>query len=458
MTITAFKTSTDASDYIKVSMGQNDEFVVDFSGNVWGKASPNDLTGIRARVEADNGIGVDVDFAIGRQRSFETLTVAATATSTVFFVRDAVPASNFVAGRRVYVRNETENEVRACAYDPATRKVTITEAFGRIVLPTDTISFSLNEDLTSQPKTAAGSTASVLRLNDAGRAYIHKDYDIEIVLSNTRHVRRVTAVTDTHTRRSGSPNYNATAVDTTNDTITFTASNFRILEAAGTVYVAATGNYSGWSVGDIVELRALPGAESRLAVYNESGTKVNLGGSGSPSGIQLNLVDPIVTYTLNSALPSSPPNDTNVYPVAGARFGQTAPLVETASPITSTVIPITQATWNSAIHANDDLIYKGLHRDISSVSNSNRTITLSTALPSADIPNPGDQVEIGHSSDDFHDESDLSIATGDSTRTKELTINHAITALKFKAIGGAANTVIKIELAGNGLPDVSERI
>ena len=456
MTITAFKTSTDASDYIKVNMGTGDEFVVDFTGNVWGKASPNDLTGIRVRTEASSGIGVTTSFALGRQRNFENMRVAATATTTVFYVQDAVPASNFVPGRRVYVRNETESDVRACTYDAATRKVTITEAFDRIVLPTDVISFALSEDLSAQPKTAAGSTASVLRLNDAGIAYVHQGYDIELVISNVRLTRRVATKTITHVQRSGSPNFNLTALDTGSDIVTFTDANYRQVESAGTMYVAATGSYSGWSVGDIVEFRGTGGGKGSF--YTESGTRINFGGNGSPSAVQLNFVDAVQAFTLDRALPSVPANDTNVYVVSGAAFGSTHPLIETASPITSTVIPITQATWDSAIHANDDLIYKGIHRDIASVSNSNRTITLSTALPANDIPSPGDEVTIGHSSDDYHTESTLSLASTGNPRNAETTINHAITALKFTAVGGAANTSIKIELSGNGLPDVSERI
>ena len=458
MAITAFKTDSEASEYVKVTMSQNDEFVLDFHGaHSWGKASPNELTGIRVRTEADTGIGLNVSYALGRQRIFESMQVAATATTSVFYVADAIPSSNFDSTRRLYCRNETENEVRACAYDPATRKVTITEPFGRIVLPTDVISFDHDEALSAQPQTEAGSTASVLRLNDAGLAYVHVNYDIEIVLGNTRHTRTVTARTDTHAQRSGSPNFNLSAVDVGSNIVTFSsAANYRQVESAGTMYVASTGSFGGWSVGDIVEFRGSGGPGNTGRFYDEDGNVIDFTGSGSPSGVVLNFVDPIVTFTLNSALPSVPPNGTNVYVVSGQNFGRTHALIESASASTTTILYITQGTWSSDVAANDDAVIDGKHYDISAVSDSNRSITLSTALPAA--PNPGTLIQIGHSSDDYHDEATLAIGSTGSPRFKETTINHPITALKFKAVGGASNTNIKIEVAGAGLPSVSERL
>lgn len=457
MAITSFKTDGEASEYIKVEMGQNDEFILDFHGaHAWGKASPNELKGLRVRTEADAGIGLNVDYALGRKRTFDTMLIAASASSTVFYIKDAIPSSNFIPGRRLYCRNETEDEVRACTYDPATRKVTITEAFGRIVLPADNVSFDHDEVLSAQPKTQAGSTASVLRLNSGGIAYVHVNYDIEIQLGSTRHVRRVTNRTVTRKERAGSANYNASAVDTANNTITIgTEANYRALESASTVYVANTGGYSGWSVGDILELRVTGGSERKFTVWTESGTQINFDGNGSPSNIQLRLTDEAINFTLDSALPSVPPNDTNVYVVSGQNFGRTNPLIEAASPSTTTVLFITAATWDSDLADGDDVIIDGKHYDISAVSDQNRRITLSTALPAA--PTPGTEVGIGHSSDDFHDETTLSIPSTGTPRFKELTINHPISALKFASIGGASNLKTTIEVAGAGLPPVSER-
>ena len=335
MTITASKTDFPSNQFIRVGMGQNDEFVLDFSGSRdFGKSDPNGQTGIRVRAEADTGIGVTTAIALGKQKSVETLRIGYTATATEFYLDRPIPSDFFVAGRRVYCRNETENQVRAAAYDEATRKVTITEAFGRNVLPTDTISMDLNEVLQNQPKIEAGSTASILRFNAAGDQYIHPGYDIEIQIGTNRHCRRISSTAYTHVVRSGSPNFNLSALDTGSDIVTFTAANYRQVESAGTMYVAATGGYTGWAVGDIVEFRGSGG--SRGSFYSESGTRLNFGGSGSPSNVQLRFVDPVKAWTLDRALPSVPANDTDVYIVSGQNSPTAHPLVEVSSPSTTT--------------------------------------------------------------------------------------------------------------------------
>ena len=462
MTITVDETQSSACQFIRVSMGQGDEFVLDFSkGHSFGTSSPNGLSGIQVRMNVGAGMGITGKIAMGNRDTFETTYVAANASATEFYLNDQLPEN--AIGKAIWCRNESDNnDVKAVkSYDSATRKITLFEAFQRTVLPTDVLSFDFAEDLDPAPKTIAGSTATKLRFDETGRSRIFNNYDISMTTGSgntlTKQTRKVTAVTNVRTERSGSPNFNASAVDTANNTITIgTDANYRTLESAATVYIAATGGFSGWSVGDILELRVTGGSERKFTVWTESGTQVSFDGSGNPSNIQMRLTDLAVDYTLNSALSAAPAVGQVFDVVSGANFGKTHATVETSVAATTTVIPL--YPWDTNITAAHDVIIgdDGVIRDVASVQSNNRTITLTTALSAA--PAVGTKVEVGVHSEDFHDESALTVTTGDTTRIKTLHITWPFTAIQFSSVGGAANTSGVIEVSGVNLPQVQEKI
>ena len=456
MAVSIFNNRQGGVDSATAHLNQTgDEVIMDFTpAHTYGTNRPNGLTGIRIKTKVGAGVGLNAFISIAPIRSFETLQVAAWITPLQMFIND--PIQNLDTSKRLYCRNETQSQVRACSYDASNKKVTLTEAFGRESLPTDVISFDYNEDLSAQPKTEAGTTASVLRLNDAGDAYVHQNYDIEIQLGTTRHARRVTTKTTTRVERPGSATYRASAVDTANNTITIgTDADYRTLESASTVYIAATGGYSGWSVGDILELRVTGGSTRKFTVWTESGTQISFDGSGTPANVQMKLTDAVQAFTLDRALPSVPPNDTNVYVVSGSNFNRTHALVETSTAATTTVIPITSGTWDTAVSSAHDVLIDNQHRDVSAVNNTARTITLSTALSA--IPNPGDFVHVGTLDTDYEELTAVKHSSG-SAATKEVTIDYPFSHLKFAAVGGASNTNCYVQVAGANIPDLVQRV
>ena len=142
--------------------------------------------------------------------------------------------------------------------------------------------------------------------------------------------------------------------------------------------------------------------------------------------------------------------------VSTENWGATNPVVETSTAATTTVIPLVSV--DSALANSHDVIIgdDGIVRDLSAVNVSAKTITLSHALSAA--PAPGTDVEIAIPTGDFHEESALTIASGDSVRTKVLHIQHSFTGINFASVGGASNTPITVEISAPNLPHVQERI
>ena len=464
MTVTATQTKTSACDFARVKIGQNDEFVMDFSGpHSFGNESPNGLRGVLVRVSVDNGIGVTGAIALGNSNTFEDYKVAASATTTEFYLEDPLPADQAAANSGVFwCRNQSDNnEVKAVkTYDSATKKITLFEGFQRTPLPTDQLYFDHAENIDPPIKTGYGSTTTRLVLNDAGHQHVFVGYDISLVTGSgntfSRQTRKVTAITETRVDRNET-NYNLASVNTATNHVTVAASNYHLFEVASTTFrVVNTGGYSGWSVGDFVQFWVTDGATRTGRIYKPDGTAINFDGNGNASNIQLRLTDHGYTYTLNSALSTAPGHDQTVLVVSGANWGGTHPVVQTSTAATTTVIPL--VTIDSALADSHDVIIgdDGIVRDLQSVSVSNKTITLATALSAA--PAPGTDVRIAIPSGDFHNESALSIATGASPSTKTLHIEYPFTGLRFTAVGGASNTFITVEMSGVNLPDVQERI
>ena len=386
-----------------------------------------------------------------RTQNFETLVVAAWVTSTAFFIAD--PIKTLDSTRRLYCRNETENEVRACSYDAASKRVTISESFTRLPLPTDRVSFDYNQTLQNQPKTIAGSTATKIRGNSAFTTNVHVGWDLEFLLGTNRVTRRVSSIGTTRIE-SGSTTFAPTAYNSATKEFTFTAGAFRQIQSSGPLICTNTGGFSGISVGQIVhhvEYQA-----PNLKFQTDAGADITLSGGGTIANMRFKETTAVTEYTLDRALPSTPPADTDVYVISGANFSATHPLVETTTPATTTVIPITSGTWDSRLSANHDVVIDNQHRDVSAVNNSARTITLNSALSAAPIP--GDTVLAGTLASDYETLTTLSTPSGSSEVVKELTIDYPISAMKFAAVGGGSNTNVRVQIAASSIPEFQTRV
>ena len=452
MAVVVDKVAKGGTQSVSAHMNQNgDEVILDFSRpHQYGTALPNEVGGIRLKTKAGNGVGINVFFSIAPTQSFETLTVAAWVTTTTFFI--AQPISGLQTNLRLYCRNETQNEVRCASYDDTTKRVTITEAFSREVLPADSISFDYNETFANQPETIAGSTTTKLRGNDSFVTHIHQNYDIEVLLGTSRHARRVSNITTT--RIASGATFTPSAWKSAERVLSFSGAVARQVEASGPLICTNTGGYSGISVNQIVHHTTTDGSD--FALTTDSGTAINLTGNGTASNMRFRQTTAINEYTLDRALPSAPPAGTDVFVVSGSNFNRTHPVVESTTAATTTVIPITQASWDSRVSDAHDVVIDNQHRDVSSVNASARTITLSRALSAA--PNPGDTVEVGSLSSDFETISGLSTASGNSEVTKEMTLDYPVSHIKFAVVGGASNTNVRVQAAGANLPDFQVRV
>ena len=437
---------------VTAHMNQNgDEVILDFSKPWHDGFIPNRIAGMRVKTKAGNGVGLRTFVSTAPTQSFETLRVAAWVSSTQFFIAD--PPKTLDSTRRLYCRNETEDEVRACSYNAANKQITITEAFGRTVLPTDRVSLDYNQTTQVALKTIAGSTATKIRGNSAFTTNVHVGWDLEFLLGTNRVTRRVASIGTTRIE-SGSTTFAPTAYNSATKEFTFTAGQFRQIQSSGPLICTNTGGFSGISVGQIVhhvEYQA-----PNLKFQTDAGVDITLSGGGTIANMRFKETTAVTEYTLDRALPSTPPADTNVYIISGNNFSATHPVVETTTAATTTVIPITQATWDARLSANHDVVIDNQHRNVSAVSNSARTITLSTALSA--VPAPGDAVEAGTLSSDYEELATLTTASGSADVTKELTIDYPISAMKFVAVGGASNTNIYVQIAASSIPEFQVRV
>ena len=287
-----------------------------------------------------------------------------------------------------------------------------------------------------------------------GEAYLKANYDFEIVIGNTRHSRRVSSVSESRIAGSATT-YSPTSYSSGSKALIFPASNYRHIESVGSLYVQADGGYGGISSGDVVFVQVVSGVDRSIRLLNSQGQVITLTGSGNAANIQFRDTQIITEFNIDRALPSAPAANSDVFIIDGKRFSNTHPVVESSTAATTTVIPITQATWNAAVSNSHDVVIDNQHRDVSAVNNTARTITLSTALSAA--PNPGDIVHVGTLDTDYEELTAIKHTSGNAA-TKETTIDYPFSHLKFRTVGGGANTNTYVQVAGANLPDMKQRI
>ena len=192
-----------------------------------------------------------------------------------------------------------------------------------------------------------------------------------------------------------------------------------------------------------------------------AGTAIDITGSGTASGVRFSTGTPgdIVfsqsrtgrEFPLTEPFTGVPPTGTDVHVVNGQSQGETTAKVQTSTAATTTVIPL--VTYDSKLSNDHDVLIDGDLRDVSEVSETNKTVTLATALSAA--PKPGDTIDFGHRGGAFEADSDITVAAGASAAV-EHTIDFAVSAMRFAGTGTGANKA-KVRLAATWLPEVKER-
>ena len=237
--------------------------------------------------------------------------------------------------------------------------------------------------------------------------------------------------------------------------------------ATGTRFRCANnGGFTGLVAGTDYFLIRLANANTfQLATSKANalaGTEITLSGTGTIANVAFTsgtVGDIVLSQAAHSkafavAEPFSgvPATGSDLRIVDGTEIGATTARVETATQATTTVIPL--QTFDSTIAAEHDVLIAGGLRDISAVSASAKTITLTTALSAA--PEPGEVVEFAHRSNSFFADASITAAAGASS-SADATIAHPVSAIRFAGTGSGTNRAT-IRIAGTWLPEPKERI
>ena len=170
MTAQITRTSAAHGDFTTITLQPNDDVVIHFTGNAERKsASPNQERGVHVRVDAHASVGVNGSHGLGDSLAIDDEDrVAAWATSTAFWVNGSLDPWNSIGSRHQYLRHIPSDDVRrVSAFDASAGKVTLSEAFRRIITPLS-VSTSANQLLLAQADVDLISTGDAITVDAAG--------------------------------------------------------------------------------------------------------------------------------------------------------------------------------------------------------------------------------------------------------------------------------------------------
>lgn len=170
MTAQITRTSSAHGDFTTITLQPNDDVVINFTGNAERKsATPNQEHGVHVRVDAHASVGVNGSHALGDSLAVdEEDRVAAWATSTAFWVNGSLSPWSGIGTRHAYLRHIPSDDVRRVnAFDVPAGKVTLAEAFRRIITPLS-VSTSANQLLLAQADVDLISTGDAITVDATG--------------------------------------------------------------------------------------------------------------------------------------------------------------------------------------------------------------------------------------------------------------------------------------------------